>query len=725
MAVDRPRIITVPCTPEHYKESQTDIEDSLKVFLSTDIEFKSKKVKWREFGKQLKVAILVGIWIVCSCALMTNNVKVQHMHQLSISSGETKSFLILEEPQNTQFRVTLEGALLPSCYENLSVNFLNVWVQLVVLKQPSRKLKPSNILLIQNVSDVWEVALVPEKLIDVVPEVTHEKTFHLNSIKVGDFNNSLLEVRFSTNMKTNFPLSLAYNLQPINTDLGIIYAGLVLIGLYIAIIFELVHRTLAAMLASTMSVAILAALNARPTMTEIISWIDIETLLLLFSMMTLVTILSETGIFDYMSVLAYRITGGKIWPLINSLCITTAIFSCFLDNVTTTLLTTPVTVKLCEVMKLNPVPVLMYMLIFANIGGAITPIGDPPNVIIASNTDVIRSGINFGTFTLHMGVGAIIAFVVVYAQLRYSHRDLKVFKYAEPTEVQELRHEIGVWKRAAASLSSYSKDEDTVKESLLRRSTTLLGKLKLTATNTSPTIENYTTNLKNLERQYPIRNKALLIKSGITLSLVICVFFLHSIPAMSILGLGWTALLGALLLLLLYDKEDIEGILGRVEWSTLLFFASLFILMEALSRLGLIDWVGKQTQSVIMSVDQDSRLTVAIILILWVSGIASAFVDNLPLTTMMIRIATNLADDPELNLPLQPLIWALAFGACLGGNGSLFGSSSNIVCAGVAEQHGYRFTFLEFTKLGLPVTITSMAVITVYLTVCHVVFCWH
>ncbi|XP_015836581.1 P protein isoform X2 [Tribolium castaneum] len=666
MAATKPRIIPIPCTSHQHKESQTNIEDSLKVFLSTDMEFKVKKEKWRDLAKQLKIAVFVGIWIVCSCALMTKNVKVQHMHQLSISSGETKSFLIFEEPQNTHFRVTLEGALLPSCYENLSVNFLNVWVQLVVLKQPSRKLKPSNVLLVQNVSDLWEVALVPEKLIDVVPAVTHEKTFHLNSIKVGDFNNSLLEVRFSTNMKTNFPLSLGYNLEPINTDLGIIYAGLVLIGLYIAIIFELVHRTLAAMLASTMSVAILAVLNARPTLAEIVSWIDIETLLLLFSMMTLVTILSETGIFDYMSVLAYKITGGKIWPLINTLCLTTAIFSCFLDNVTTTLLTTPVTVKLCEVMKLNPVPVLMYMLIFANIGGAITPIGDPPNVIIASNADVIRSGINFGTFTLHMGVGSIIAFLVVYAQLRYSHRDLKLFKYAEPTEVQELRREIAVWKRAAASLSSYSKDEDTVKESLLRRSTTLLGKLKLTANITSSNIENYTTNLKDLQRQYPIRNKVLLIKSGITLSLVICVFFLHSIPAMSILGLGWTALLGTLLLLLLYDKEDIEGILGRVEWSTLLFFASLFILMEALSRLGLIDWVGKQTQTVIMSVDQDSRLTVAIVLILWVSGIASAFVDNLPLTTMMIRIATNLANDQELQLPLQPLIWALSFGACLG-----------------------------------------------------------
>lgn len=91
------------------------------------------------------------------------------------------------------------------------------------------------------------------------------------------------------------------------------------------------------------------------------------------------------------------------------------------------------------------------------------------------------------------------------------------------------------------------------------------------------------------------------------------------------------------------------------------------IYFKALARLGLIDWIGRQTQNIIMSVNQNHRLTVAIILILWVSAIASAFVDNLPLTTMMIRIATNLSENRELNLPLQPLIWALSFGACLGG----------------------------------------------------------
>lgn len=80
------------------------------------------------------------------------------------------------------------------------------------------------------------------------------------------------------------------------------------------------------------------------------------------------------------------------------------------------------------------------------------------------------------------------------------------------------------------------------------------------------------------------------------------------------------------------------------------------------------------------------------------SAIASAFVDNIPLTTMMVKIAISLAENEALGLPLQPLVWSLAFGACLGGNGTLIGASANVVCAGVAEQHGYRFTFVEYFK---------------------------
>lgn len=119
------------------------------------------------------------------------------------------------------------------------------------------------------------------------------------------------------------------------------------------------------------------------------------------------------------------------------------------------------------------------------------------------------------------------------------------------------------------------------------------------------------------------------------------------------------------MLLILADRKEIESVLVRVEWATLLFFAGLFILMESLSKLGLIEWIGTQTENVITSVNEESRLTVAILIVVWVSAIASAFVDNIPLTTMMIKIVISLAE--VLHLPLQPLVWALSFGACLGG----------------------------------------------------------
>lgn len=175
----------------------------------------------------------------------------------------------------------------------------------------------------------------------------------------------------------------------------------------------------------------------------------------------------------------------------------------------------------------------MISLLFNNIGGAITPIGDPPNVIIASNKAVIESGVNFGVFTLHMGIGSLIILIIVYIQLRLTLRDDSSLKNLEPPEVEDLKREIAVWQRTAASMSSYSKDEENVKVTLLKTSEHLQDKLKIAVNNISGTEEIYKMNLNDLEKQYPIKDKVLLIKSSITLSLVICVFFLHSIPALS------------------------------------------------------------------------------------------------------------------------------------------------------------------------------------------------
>lgn len=100
------------------------------------------------------------------------------------------------------------------------------------------------------------------------------------------------------------------------------------------------------MICSILSIAVLACFNDRPNMEEIIQWMDMEMLTLLFCMMIIVGILTETGVFDYIAVVAFEVSGGKIWPMIYSLCFITCFVSSFLDNMTTVLLMTPVAIRL-------------------------------------------------------------------------------------------------------------------------------------------------------------------------------------------------------------------------------------------------------------------------------------------------------------------------------------------------------------------------------------------
>ncbi|KAF3423855.1 hypothetical protein E2986_05841 [Frieseomelitta varia] len=719
-------------TAEGRKQNKKNDEDKQDTSIIQEIQ----EIKQRPVYRYIKLILLCCFWLIFTLILMIKSEKIEELHQISIPSGQIKNYKMFGDVSNKHVNLVVEGSLLPPIkpikYENVSDKYLMIWLELLANETDNSNQFLFGSEQIKNITNIWVLPILPENLIDIFPGQRHQNSFNLNNVTKDTLENANIVIKLKTNLESSFAISISYDISSINKDDGIMYAAIILLGLYILIIFEVVHRTLAAMLASTMSIAILAFLNERPTMDELMSWIDVDTLLLLFSMMILVGIIAETGIFDWLAVYAYKITAGKLWPLIGTLCFFTTFISSFLDNVTTVLLMTPVTIRLCEVMEINPVPILTAMVIYSNIGGALTPVGDPPNVIIASNHDVINNGIDFGTFTIHMSIGVVLVIFIVFAQLKFIFRDIKVLKFAEPPDVQELRHEIAIWQRAAASLSSYSKDENVVRETLLKKVQRLLSLLKKKLITGSGTLESYKTTLDELQEKYPIRDKWLLVKSGFTLIFVIALFFLHSFPNLH-LSLGWTALLGVLLLLILADSEDLDGLMARVEWSTLLFFASLFILMEALSRLGLIAWIGKQTEKIILSVNEESRLAVAILLLLWVSAFASAFVDNVPLSTMMIRIVTALAQNNELKLPLQPLVWALAFGACMGvewmelfaGNGTLIGATANVVCVGVAEQHGYKISFIQFFKVGFPIMLTSAVTITMYLMIAHVIFDWN
>ncbi|CAL1266270.1 unnamed protein product, partial [Larinioides sclopetarius] len=479
------------------------------------------------------------------------------------------------------------------------------------------------------------------------------------------------QLTISTNKKRDYvSLSVDVAVRPKLAIGHILMALFILIGLYAMIIFELVHQTLAAMIGATVAIACLAVVGERPSSVEILTWMDVETMKLLFGMMVLVSILSETGFFDYVALLTYKLAKGKIWALVTSLCLVTAFLSAFLDNVTTILLMSAMTIRLCETMNIDPKHMLIAMVIFSNIGGAMTPIGDPPNIIIINNRKIQDAGIGFGVFTLHMVPIVLISLAATYGLVRLMYRDPAKLRYTDPPEIVERKHEIEKWKRAFYSLSGYSREDDLVRDSLHQKISTLEASLKRTPHYTNKISEDdYRDHLKELSKTFRVKNKSLLLKSGVVIGVVILLFFLESIPGLK-LSIGWIAILGAIFLLVLGDFDELESILSRVEWSTLLFFGALFVVME-------------------------------------------------------VQVVVDIADQEETKLPIKPLVFALALGACLGGNGTLIGASANVVTAGIAEQHGYRFSFFDFFRIGFPVMLLTTTLSTGYLIFCHVWLGWN
>ena len=295
-----------------------------------------------------------------------------------------------------------------------------------------------------------------------------------------------------------------------------------------------------------------------------------------------------------------------------------------------------------------------------------------------------------------MLIGVIILTFTTNLHLRFNYKNINTLLIHEPKEIKILKKNIVVWKRAAASISPFSKDANLVRETLLKKVKVLRHELKKKVAKGGVEVARYKSTLEDMEKAYPIKKKGLLIKSGIVLIFILALFMVESIPEFKRLSLGWSALLGVILLLIISGRDDMDAILHRIEFSTLLFFAAMFVLMEAVERMGFIAWIGNGCEDIIKSVSKEYRLAVAIIIILWVSAFTSAFVDSIPVTQMMVKIVISLA--AKLALPLQPLVWALAFGPCLGGNSTLVGASANVICAGIAEQHGYKMTFMDFFK---------------------------
>jgi len=418
----------------------------------------------------------------------------------------------------------------------------------------------------------------------------------------------------------------------------------VLIGMYVILITEVIHRTALALFGALVMLLVLfftGVLDPHDSVDFVIGAIDFNTIGLLLGMMVIVGILGETGIFQYIGIKAAKISNGNVWKLMVLLAIITAVGSAFLDNVTMVLLMVPVTISVCRILNINPISLILAQIFASNIGGATTLIGDPPNIMIGS-----AAGIDFITFAYHMTPEIILTMGVAIVLFKFMFRkDLK----QKPENVQKLQE---------------------------------------------------------LDEKKEIKDSMLLKKSAIVLGAVIIMFMLHGMIGLevSIIALG-----GAAILLVVTGKQP-QVAFRHVEWPTLLFFCGLFIIVGGVEVSGALELLAHNILEI-----TGGDLGKTLFAIVMTSAFASAFVDNIPFTATMIPIIENISADPSFSNTLaeytyNPLWYALAFGADLGGNGTLIGASANLVAIAVAEKFGYRIFFREFLIKGMPIMIITTMV---------------
>ncbi|MEK7270927.1 MAG: ArsB/NhaD family transporter [Planctomycetota bacterium] len=443
--------------------------------------------------------------------------------------------------------------------------------------------------------------------------------------------------------------------------------GAILVGVYLIISFEIWHRTLAALTGGSLILAVTYIGGYFSPNLRILDFdgamgaIDWNVIFLLFGMMIVVGILKETGLFQWCAYKAFQLAKGKTFRMAALFMILTAVVSANLDNVTTMLLVAPVSIEVCRVLGIRPLALLIPETLASNIGGTATLIGDPPNIMIGSH-----AGLTYVDFIVNLAPCICIVMVAHLLQMRWVYRK----EYAKQIPLGEI-----------------------------------------------PAM------IERLRKEYGITNQALLNWGGIVLGFVILLFFLHGTLKMPV---AVPALGGAAVLLIFRDRiemkrrraeregvtpvEKSHGILHilekEIEWPTLVFFMFLFVVVRAADRVGLIEMIAMQVQTL-----SGGDLVKAMILTLWISAIASAFIDNIPfVATMMPLLDSLIKQNPQWGGESQILWWALALGACLGGNGTVIGASANVVTAGLAEKAKCPLTFWEFMKVGFPAMIVEVLI---------------
>ena len=428
------------------------------------------------------------------------------------------------------------------------------------------------------------------------------------------------------------------------------YAALfIFLVTYGLIISEKVSRAIVALLGA-LAMVIFGIVQLESALFEYVEW---GTIVLLIGMMILVTIANQSGLFEYIAIRAAKRTKGNPVKVLILLSMLTALGSAFLDNVTTVLLIVPITFSITNVLKIKPFPFLLAEVLFANIGGTATLIGDPPNIMIGA----ANPHLTFNAFLWNL---APLIFLITLVTIGILYLIFRKQLYVEPENQQKLM-EI---------------DENTY-----------------------------------------ITSRKLVFRSSIVLISTIALFVIH--PLLSQIGIHLEApaiaMFGAtvLMLLTIENNHQLEEVFARIEWTTIFFFAGLFILVGGIQEVGIIRFLAEKT---IMLTGGDINTTATAVL--WLSGVASATIDNIPFVATMIPLINDVAAGIGLSpdsRQVEVLWWSLSLGACLGGNGTLIGASANVIVAGLATRQGEKFTYGRFLLYGAPITIVTLILSQLYI----------
>jgi Na+/H+ antiporter NhaD/arsenite permease-like protein len=426
-------------------------------------------------------------------------------------------------------------------------------------------------------------------------------------------------------------------------------ATVVFVAVLVLIATGKLHNTLSALLGASIIFAV--SYLGYPLKEDLyvfgfqgaLRYVDWNVIFLIMGMMIVIAVVERTGIFQWLAFMAYRLSRGRLWLLLPILMLVTGVASAFLDNVTTMLLMTPITVQIALAMSVNPLALLLPEVLASNVVGISTLVGTPTNILIGS-----YGKISFNDFLVNLTPGVLMALLglIVYSELAY-RKDLKA--------------------SGASGLS--------------------------------PVL------LEALAERGRITEPDHLKKAGVVGVGMVALFVvgeqIHLLPSV-------TALIGATALLV-WIRPDIEEMIEAVDWTTLVFFISLFICVGAIQEVGLISFIADLIGRLV-----GENLLLAMLVVIWFSALLSMIIANIPFTAAMLPVIGYLtATIPGAGTKV--LFYCLSVGSAMGGNGSLIGASANMVTAGIAERAGHPMTYAYFFKKGFPALLLTVSLAMVWL----------